>query len=76
MAIYVKSITPNSLCDQCGEIQVDDLLVEINDISLIGEDISKVNEAIKTSSNNIKFVVARKSEDDVTEDVSENTNIR
>lgn len=59
MAIYVKGVTPNSICEKSGMIQPDDLLIEVNGVSLIGVELSKINEAVKAGGNLLKFTVGR-----------------
>ncbi|KII62775.1 Neurabin-2 [Thelohanellus kitauei] len=58
-AIFVKSVIPGSLCDISGKVHVDDLLVEINGIPLIGLPVSKVYEIIQNSKTTIEFVLGR-----------------
>uniref|UniRef100_A0A6B2FWL5 Neurabin-2 (Trinotate prediction) n=1 Tax=Myxobolus squamalis TaxID=59785 RepID=A0A6B2FWL5_MYXSQ len=59
MAVYVRCVNPDSLCDRCGEFLENDLIIEVNGIDMIGVELSKVSQAIKAGGNDISFVTGR-----------------
>ncbi|KAF1743746.1 hypothetical protein MXB_4331 [Myxobolus squamalis] len=59
MAVYVRCVNPDSLCDRCGEFLENDLIIEVNGINMVGVELSKVSQAIKAGGNDISFITGR-----------------
>lgn len=62
LGIFVKSLTPGGAAENSGMVQINDQIIEVNGINLVGVSQQVATQALRNTSTVVKFVFGRKIE--------------
>lgn len=62
LGIFVKSLTPGGAAENSGMVQVNDQIIEVNGINLVGVSQQVATQSLRNTSTVVKFIFGRKIE--------------